>query len=188
MRKLLGLVTILAILSTLFVASTVGAASTANITITATGSVISISVDPTAWDVGIVMVSETPATAINFLTLTTTGSEAVDVTIAGRAMENVAGDHVWALSNTAAPGADTIGMKAGLDDGDDLFDIIILNVGQTLEKLVDELDNTPGTQAFGLKFYSPTSGVVDGEVMEMIGAVGASTDNPRGLVLTGSID
>jgi len=189
MRKLMGIVVILTILVSLCLVPSVSAGTTDTITITATGSEVDISVDEAAWDVGYVYASgtyNTPGTpATSWATLTSGGVENVDVTIAGRSMKNAAGTHIWTLSDTAEAGDDIFGMKAGLDDEGDLMDIIILNVGQTLEKLVDEL--ATGTQDFGLRFLAPTV-LNDLEEMEMVGAGGTAADVPRGLVLTGSID
>lgn len=191
MRKLLSLVIILAVLSMLLVTSVVSAVSTtATITITAQGSEVDIVVymhgttDPAVWDAGTVGASDTPATTITTFVLTSAGVEDVDVTIAGRSMKNPTDTVTWTLSDTAAPGAATFGMKAGLDDADDLFDITILNVGEALNKLVDDL--ATGSQDFGLKFWAPSS-VLGNEVMEMVGAAGNHDDADRGLLLTGSI-
>ncbi len=188
MKKLLGIVVVLILLLALCVMPSSGVfavSSTATITITATGSEIDISVAPTSWSIGTVHASDNKTTALNAYNLTSAGSEDVDVTIAGRSMKDTVDglQKTWALSNTATPGAAIFGMKAGLDGGS--WSIVILNVGQTLEKLVDEL--ATGIQGFGLNFLAPSSSL-DNYEMEMVGSTGATGDADRGILLTGSID
>lgn len=185
MKKLIVVAIIMAMLAIMAFPLFSSAASVLYITITATGSEVSITCNQTAWNVGTVQASTTATTAINWARLTNAGSEAVDVTIAGRSMKNAGGTNTWTLANDASPGSAIFGMEAGLDDAGDLYDITIKNVGETLNKLVDEL--APGNQDFGLKFYAPTS-TLGNDVMEMVGAGGTAGDSPRGLVLTGSID
>ena len=190
------LVGILAIVASLCIMPAAALADTTDtITITATGSEISIAVDTAGWNVGYVQVSEVAATGIiaSWATLTNSGAEAVDVSIGGGDMENAAGNHTWTISETFSGGPPTVptvgsdifGMCAGLDDGDDTYDIEIWKVGSTLIDLVDEL--ATGTQDFGLKFWAPSS-MSYYEVMEMVGAEGTAADEPRGLVLTGYLD
>jgi hypothetical protein len=155
-----------------------------NITITAQGSEIDVSCNRTAWNVGTVHLSDNINTGTSWGLLTNSGSEAVDVTIAGRDMKNAGSTITWTFDNTGVAGVATFGMWAGLD-GNDTPDILILEVGDTLEKLVDEL--ATGTQDFDLWFYAPTA-TLGNDSMEMVGAGGTPADSPRGLVLTGSID
>jgi hypothetical protein len=155
-----------------------------NITITAQGSEIDVSCNRTAWNVGTVHLSDNINTGTSWGLLTNDGAEAVDVTIAGRSMKNAGSTITWTLANDGIAGTTIFGMWAGLD-GDDTPDITIKNVGQTLDKIVDEL--ATGTQDFDLWFLAP-SATMGNDSMEMVGAGGTPADSPRGLVLTGSID
>lgn len=195
MRKI-GLVGILAVLVLVgslcpTLTGTAIAATTDYITITATGAEVNIVLNVSAWNVGYVYASDVINTTsvadppgLDWARLTNNGGEAVDVTVAGRSMKDSANDDTWTLSNTATAGADTFGMYAG-KSGDD-YNIVIKNVGETLNQLVDELAAS-GTQDFGLEFHAPTS-MSTFEEMEMVGAVGNHDDDPRGLVFTGSVD
>lgn len=186
------LILVLALLLTM--PQAVIAGTTDSITITATGAEINIRINTTAWNVGYVYVDTLYNTgnldSAAWATLENLGGEAVDVTIGGHSMFDVEDDDTWALSNDGTNGADTIGMYAGLNDGDDTFDIIIKNVEETLNQLVNELAAS-GTQEFGLQFESPTS-MSTYELMEMgggaTGAGGAHDDSPRGIFFTGSVD
>ena len=155
--------------------SQVEASTTANITITATGSEVDISCNQTIWAIGTVQATQTYATTITWGLVTNDGSEDVDVAISGDNMTG--GAVVWVLSDDGNAGAGIIGMNAGLDDADDLYDIVIKR-NTTFNLLVDELTGSGGTEAFGLQFKSPTSGVGN-EAMTMING---------GVWLTGSID
>lgn len=188
MRKwiLVGILSLVLVLS--LVPMTAQAATTDTITITATGAEVNISIDTASWTVngGYVYEGETYETGItsSWATLTNNGAEAVDVVVTGRSMKDAADTDTWTLSDTATAGADTFGMKAGNDDGDDTYDTIIKNsAGNTL---IDELAGS-GTQDFGLQFIAPTS-MSTYELMEMVGTVGNHDDSDRGVLFTGSVD
>jgi len=184
-RILVGI--LIVALSLCLIPMTVQAASTDTITITATGAEVDISVDTTAWDVGNVVTSQTYQTGItsSWATITNNAAASVDVTIGGRSMKDSTDTDTWTLSDTATAGADTFGMKCGLDDGDDLYDIIIKNQGSSPNLIVDDLAGS-GTEDFGLQFLAPTS-MSTYEVMEMVGTVGNHDDTDRGLLFTGSV-
>jgi hypothetical protein len=175
MRKWLAIAVVGAILVTMAMPFLASAATSVNIAITATGSEINITCNQTSWDAGTLSASETNETAINWGQVENDGgSEAVDISIHGHDMTG--GVVTWTLADDGNAGAATIGMKAGLDDADDLFDIVIKKTA-AFNLLVDELA-TDATADFGLKLWAPTSGVGN-EAMTM---------ESSGLTLTGSID
>jgi len=190
--KRIWMVLLICLLATIaIVPSAVSAAVTDTITITATGAEVNISIDVAGWTVnsgyvyeGETYTSETDLSAGGTFTVTNNGAEAVDIVVTGRSMKDAADSDTWTLSDTATAGADTFGMKAGNNDGDDTYDTIIKNSsGNTL---MDELAGS-GTQDFGLQFIAPTS-MSTYELMEMVGTVGNHDDTDRGVLFTGSID
>jgi len=104
-------------------------------------------------DFGILEVNTTGNTAINYFTIENIGNCAVDVTIQGT--NATGGDDTWELSDTATPGENIYGLYAGLDDDDDLFDVIVKKTA-TYNTLVSDLAED-ATQDWGLKIYVPTS-------------------------------
>lgn len=102
---------------------------------------------------GILEVNTTSATAINFFTIENTGSGAVDITV--HATDLTGGNDTWDLSDTATPGENIYGLKAGLDDDDDLFDVVVRE-SEAYNELVNNLAES-ATQDWGLKLYMPTS-------------------------------
>ena len=120
---------------------------------TAHFTICDISNTPSSNDFGILAVDTTGNTAINYFTLENTGDCAVDVTIQGT--DVTGGDDTWTLSDTATPGENTYGLYAGLDDDDDLFDVIVKKT-ETYNTLVSDLAED-ATQDWGLKIYMPTS-------------------------------
>jgi hypothetical protein len=113
--------------------------------------VVEIGNVPITINFGILEVNTTSNTAINYFTITNTGNCAVDVTIQGTDMTG--GGYTWVISDTATPGNMIFGMKAGLDDADDLFDVV---VNTTANAFVSDLPEAT-TQAWGLKIWTPTS-------------------------------
>jgi hypothetical protein len=89
---------------------------------------------------------------------------AVDITIQGTDLTG--GDDTWTLSDTATPGADTYGLKAGLEGGDYT---IIVKKSATYNTLKSNLASS-ATQKWGLKIWMPTS-VTDYDAQEMTGTV-----------------
>jgi hypothetical protein len=176
MNKVLILTVVVSLMLVLAIPFGVATAATSvNIAITATGSEINITCNQTTWDAGTLSTSETAQTAINWGQVQNDGgSEAVDISIHGHDMTG--GAVTWTLSDDGNAGDAIIGMAAGLDDADDLYDIVIKkNAAYNL--LVNELA-TDATEDFGLKFFAPSANVGN-EAMTM----GSS-----GLTLTGSID
>jgi hypothetical protein len=87
-----------------------------------------------------------------------TGVEAADATGNGNDGDIYGatwGSYTWALSDTATPGENIYGLYAGLDDADDLFDVIVRETA-TYNTLVSDLAED-ATQDWGLKLYMPTS-------------------------------
>jgi len=64
-------------------------------------------------------------------------------------------DATWDLADDATPGENIYGLYTGLDDADDLFDVIVRETA-TYNTLVSDLAED-ATQAWGLKIYMPTS-------------------------------
>lgn len=108
---------------------------------------------PGTYGFGTVAVGGTANTSINYFTITNTGSVAVDVTIQGT--DATGGDDTWTLSDTATPGENIYGLKAGLDDGDDSFDVVVKK-NTPYNTLVSNLAED-ATQDWGLKLWMPTS-------------------------------
>ena len=108
---------------------------------------------PSSNDFGILEVSGTGNTAIDYFTIENTGGCAVDVVIYGT--DATGGDDTWTLSDTATPGENIYGLKAGLDDDDDTFDVVIRKT-ETYNTLVSDLAED-ATQDWGLQFIMPSS-------------------------------
>lgn len=112
----------------------------------------SISNTPNSKDFGVLAEGATGETAINFFTVTNNSGYAVNITIGGT---DLTGGTTWTLSDTATPGTDTYGLKAGLDDADDQFDIIVKKTSPNF--LVEDLAGPGGTQSWGLQLLAPTT-------------------------------
>lgn len=151
MRKIIGILIGVALLMS--IPTMVLALSTADITVTATPQSLAITVDPTTQDFADVAVSETPVTGINYFTIDNTSNVVTDHTI-GVQSNNWSGGVTWTHSDTCTPGADTAGLRAGLDDADDLYDVI---VKYTDPVLIADDQAIATDYDFGLKLYVPTS-------------------------------
>jgi len=116
-----------------------------------------ISNTPNSKDFGVLAEGATGETAINFFTVTNNSGYAVNITISGT---DLTGGTAWTLSDTATPGTDTYGLKAGLDDADDQFDIIVKKSSPNY--LVENLANS-ASQDWGLKIWAPTTFTGGGE-------------------------
>lgn len=101
---------------------------------------------------GILETNTTSNTTINYFTITNTGTVPVDVTVQGQDLAG--GDDTWDLTDDASIGENIYGLEAGLDDADDLFDIVVKE--SVANTLVTNLAIS-GTQAWGLKLYMPSS-------------------------------
>jgi len=108
---------------------------------------------PSTNNFGVLEVNTAANTAINYFQIENTGTGAVDVLIYGT--DVTGGDDTWTLSDTATPDENVYGLKAGLDDDDDEFDIIVRKT-ETYNTLVAGLAED-ATQDWGLKIYMPTS-------------------------------
>jgi hypothetical protein len=106
---------------------------------------------PDSYDFGILEVGTTAQTTISYFTLNNTGTCDISATIQGTDMEG--GGFTWTLSGTATPGDMIYGLKVGLDDADDFFDVV---VNTTANAFVTNLPAST-SQAWGLKIWSPTS-------------------------------
>lgn len=158
MKRVLGLLfTILAIIGILCVGTPAFAGTTTDVVITWTPEYISISVDDPTWAVGAQATSAEVATAINAHVIDNTSSVNIDVSI------KVIGDWTGGGGSTAADdgaaGANTVGLKSGLDDLDDLFDVIVKKTAAFNNITTNQTANTDFN--FGLKIYIPTS-FIDG--------------------------
>lgn len=116
----------------------------------------SISLNQTSWSVNSgnpVSASSTYETAINWCRITNNSGGTVNITIHGHDMTG--GGYTWDLADDATPGSMTYGLKAGLDDADDTFDIIVRET-ETFNVLVGNMADS-ATQDFGLKLWAPTA-------------------------------
>ena len=127
---------------------------------------IEITNTPSSNDFGVLAVSTTGNTAINYFTIENTGNTAVDVVIYGTDLSG--GDDTWDLADTGTPGENIYGLYAGLDDADDLFDVIVRET-VTYNTLLTNLAES-ATQGWGLKIYMPTS-VTNYDAQQMSGTI-----------------
>lgn len=113
---------------------------------------INIGNTPVTYGFGILEANTTANTTINYFTITNTGTCVIDITIQGTDM--IGGGFTWVLSDNATAGNMIYGLKAGLDDADDTFDVIVKKTSPY--NLVSGL-GVNATQGWGLKIWSPTS-------------------------------
>ena len=107
---------------------------------------------PTSKAWGKVNIAQTANTSINAFTVTNAGTMAVNITIQGS--DFTGGDDVWDLSDDASYGENIYGMKVGLDDADDLFDITVQeSAAVTLKSSLAP----SATQGWGIKIYMPST-------------------------------
>ena len=109
------------------------------------------SVLPIEKDFGIVELNTASSTTIDYFIITNTGSVAVDIDIQGGDLTG--GDDTWTLSDNATVGENIYGLKAGLDDADDLFDIVVMN---SLYELINNL-GVSDNQSWGLQLLMPSA-------------------------------
>jgi subtilisin family serine protease len=114
-------------------------------------STINFSNSPSNHDFGILSENSSYQTGFTYFTVTNTGASPIDITIAG---SDMTGGVTWSLSNTAAPAANTYGLKAGLE-GDGSYTIIVKK-NSPHNTLVSNLPSM-GTQRWGFELLSPTS-------------------------------
>ena len=105
---------------------------------------------PTSYDFGIVQNNDTLATGLTYFTLSNYSSYAVNISISA---DDMVGDVSWTLSDTATPGPDVYGLKAGLEGGS--YNIIVKK-NAPYNILVSGL-NPGSSQKWGLQLVAPTS-------------------------------
>ncbi len=104
---------------------------------------------PTSYGFGQIAESSTTATGLTHFTVTNNSAFSINIAITGTSMT---GGTTWTLNDTATPGSDTYGLKAGLEGGS--YNIIVKNsAGNTL---VAGLASS-GTQRWGLQLLAPTA-------------------------------
>jgi len=106
---------------------------------------------PDNYGFGILQIGASSNTGISYFTINNTGSMAVDITIQGTDLTG--GDDTWELSADASVGENIYGLHAGLDDADDLFDVV---VNLTANTFVTNLAESV-TQDWGLNLSMPSS-------------------------------
>ena len=105
---------------------------------------------PNNQDFGIVLESSTPETGLTYFTVTNNSGGAVTIFISGT---DATGGTTHTLSDTATPGNNIFGLKAGLEGGD--YTIVVRKT-EAFNTLVSGLA-PEGTQKWGLKLYTPTT-------------------------------
>ena len=123
-------------------------------------------IPPGTHDFGYSPLDSTVNTVINKWTITNNSGAAVSITVEGS--DWVGGDDIWTLSDTATPGANTVGLKVGLDDADDEFDIIVRK-NTPFNILVSALADEEAV-SWGTELYLPTSWP-DYDGQEMTGTI-----------------
>jgi hypothetical protein len=107
-----------------------------------------ISNSPSEWQLGTISASSVDQTGLEYFTVNNTSGYDVRITIRGT---NMTGGSVnWTLSDTATPGADTYGLKAGLAGGS-----YNVTVNTTDTELIGNLTDG-NSQKWGLYFLAPT--------------------------------
>ncbi len=150
-RILISLV--LALLLILGTALPAMAATTADVTVTATPTFIGITVSPTSYDFGTVADSSTTNTTTTYFTINNTSSVQTDQTISVTGT-TWSGGVTWAHSETATPGADTVGLKAQKGGTWGAAAVIVKN-GTPNYIAENQAANT--NYSFGLSLLAPTS-------------------------------
>ncbi len=113
-------------------------------------SMVSISNPLALYAFGAVAVNATRNSGLTYFTVTNSGSAAVNITISGTDMT---GGTAWTLSDTATPGANTVGLKAGLEGGSYAT---VIRKNPVYNMLVSSL-GAGNTQRWGLQLLAPTS-------------------------------
>lgn len=152
MRRLLLISLALALFLTLGVSIPAFAATTATVTVTATPSFIAISVNPTNYDFGVVAPSATPNETTGYHTVTNTSSVVINVSIGVTSATWTGGSPGWTHSDTAAAGADTVGLKASKNTG--AFDV---TVKYTSPVNIASAQAATTNFQFEMKLFAPTS-------------------------------
>jgi hypothetical protein len=109
-----------------------------------------ISNSPNNNNFGVLSESSITATGLTHFTITNNSASDVNITIGGTDMT---GGITWELSDTATPGTNRYGLKAGLELGS--YNITVKETGP-FNTLVSGLAAS-GTQKWGLQLLAPTS-------------------------------
>jgi hypothetical protein len=106
---------------------------------------------PTNYTFGLVEESGIYESGLTHFTITNTGDQVIAITIHGTDM--IGGSTTWTLSDTATPGTDTFGLKAGLEGG--AYNVTVRKTAtfNTLKSSVA----SGATQKWGLQMLAPTS-------------------------------
>jgi len=115
---------------------------------------------------GILEVNTASSTAIDKFRITNNSGGAVSITI--QATDLTGGNDTWDLSDDASVGQNIYGLKAGLDDDDDNFDVVVKE-DAAYNTLVAGLADS-ATQDWGLKLYMPSS-ITDYDAQQMTATV-----------------
>jgi hypothetical protein len=89
-------------------------------------------------------------TGLDAFTVTNNGNCPIDISVSGTDMT---GGNTWTLSDTATPGADTFGVKAGIFGAD--YTIVVKKTAPY--NLISSNIAVNSNVVFGIKFYAPTS-------------------------------
>jgi hypothetical protein len=107
--------------------------------------------DPPYYTFGLVEESGTYESGLDHFTITNTGDHTINITIHGTDM--IGGSTTWTLSDSATPGTDIFGLKAGLEGG--AYNVIVRKTAifNTLKSSLA----TGATQKWGLQLLAPSS-------------------------------
>lgn len=150
-RFILSLV--LALVLILGTAAAVSAATTADVTITFTPATIDISDDAAEYDFGAVTDSSEPYTPTDEVAITNNSNIQTDITISVTAA-TWTGGNAFTHSDTATPGADTVGLKSNRGGSWGSGDVIVKYSSPNYI-----YEDCPASTNFdyGLKLYAQTS-------------------------------
>lgn len=107
-------------------AAPVSAATDADVTVTATPEYIAISDNVSAYDFGVVSASSTSNTSTSYVGITNGSSVQTDITISVTGA-TWTGGVAWTHSDTATPGADTVGLLSNRGGSWGTGDVIVKN-------------------------------------------------------------
>jgi hypothetical protein len=109
-----------------------------------------ISNTPNSYGFGTVAEGTTKETGLDHFEVTNNSAYAVNITISGTDM---AGGTTWVLSDTATPGTNVYGLKAGRSG--ESYNIVVKKTSPNY--LVQNLTGSGGTQQWGLQLLAPTT-------------------------------
>ena len=129
------------------------ALTTADVTVNATPSYISISVDNSTYDFGIVTASSVTNSTTDYFNIDNTSSIQTDQTISVTTALWLGGTN-WTHAENGTAAADTAGLKANKDGTWGVSDVIVQNV---TPDFIAENQAANTDYAFGLQLLAPTS-------------------------------